>query len=113
MINTTEKEFYTKNEPETFKPTLFRDGLEVIEEEVPKELGACTNCEHYKLTKSTYSSDVEACRHPENTHYTYDHEGKHANIIWQPADKNKTLECEFFEKRKTTMQKVKIKLGLL
>jgi hypothetical protein len=115
MIDTNTTEFYTKDEAKS-STIKYEDIDEIIkdivpEEEVPKENVSCNNCKHYRLSKSSYG-DTESCKHPENTHYTYNHKGKHAHIIWEPADKNKTLNCEFWEQKESILQKVKIRLGI-
>ncbi len=79
---------------------------------IKRESVSCDNCMYYKLHKSSYG-DLESCKHPENTHFTYDHRGKHSHIIWEPQNKNKALNCEFWEQKKTIMQKIKLKLGFM
>ena len=120
MIKKTISEFYTK---ETENNASYDDfindtKLELGDNywkkpvpEIPKELGACVNCEYYKKTNHTYHT-TESCNHPDNTDYTYDYKGKHAQMIWQPEDKNKKLDCNLFEKKVPLMQRIKVRLGL-
>ena len=107
MIKTTETEFYKKID----------DNLSVgvrtpIDGYKMNENVACTNCKYFKHHYNDSWTDWDECRHKENTHYTYDHKGKHANRIWEPEQKNKKLDCELWEEKVSIFRKIKIRLGI-
>ena len=82
----------------------------------PNENVSCLKCKFYNTkthhNDGGYSPTIETCTHEENTHYTYDYEGKHKHFIWEPQSKNDKLDCELWEQKKSVMQKIKIRLGI-
>lgn len=111
MIKTNITEFYSKTEQTEDVKQSNIEPVVTVHPDISKVTGACINCAWYKYHASSYG-DSEACKHVENVNYTYDHRGKHGHVIWQPEDKNKKLNCEYFEQKIPFMQKIKIKLGL-
>lgn len=106
MIKKSVHEFYTKKNIKTEAKTA---NNKVIHSN--SKSGSCVECRHFKYYSSAYGSS-EACKHPENVYYTYNYKGKHAHIIWEPKDKNKNINCEFWEKKESVLQKIKARISI-
>jgi hypothetical protein len=109
-IEINESEFYSKNSnmPKNNGEHTSIEGC-TINTNV-----SCVNCKHYKAEYFDYSNFIipEECKHPENIHYTYDYKGRHSHRIWKPYEKNRTLDCEFWEEKQTVYQKIMVRLGI-
>jgi len=114
MIKVNETEFYTKNEN---KPSETEEDCRTAIQGfvLPSEPVFCKDCEFYKESYYDWGNfDIpESCKHPENTIYTYDHKGRHSHEAWEPSGKNETLRCELYQKKKSIMKKIMVKIGVL
>ena len=75
----------------------------------------CSSCKYFVEEKygiGAWDIYPEHCTHKENNHYTYDYQGKHENLIWEPEDRNADGTCELWEKKISFVKKMQIKLNL-
>ncbi len=117
-IEVNEREFYKKDAPIFYDPKgpKGHQGEHTpIENKIVKRAVACYDCSFYNKEHFDYGNFMipDECTHKENIQYTYDYKGRHAKRAWSPERKNSTLDCEFWEKKKTIYQKIKVSLGFI